>query len=147
MAAQMAPQRLAYIVRPGGESDWPMVADAWVQSHRASSRATKISEAGTFFPHHHRMVDRLLKAEDLEVRVAAPRDDDFTAYGFAVLQPGLCHMVYVKMPFRRLGIAKRLLSGIQTEGLVFTYWTSAVGEWIYDKYPGLKYNPFWSEII
>lgn len=138
---------LHYVIRLGGKTDWPMVADAWVNSHKASSRATKLSEPGRFFKHHHRIIDGVLKDEETEVRVAAPPDDDFTVFGFAVLQRGLIHMVYVKKPFRRLGLARKLLTGIRLDETAFTYWTRDVGEWIHDKFPKMKFNPHWSEIL
>src|SRR4051812_7809003 len=106
---------LSFVIRKGTESDWPMVADAWANSHRASSRATKLSEPGLFFKHHHRLINSVLLDLETEIRIAAPPDDDFTVYGFAVLQRGLIHMVYVKKPFRRLGLARKLLSGIRLD--------------------------------
>jgi hypothetical protein len=141
--ATSSTSKLDYILRAGGKSDWPMVADAWVNSHRASSRATKLSNKATFFRHHHRIVDLLLQSPGVRVIVAAPADDDFTAYGFAVVQGSLVHMVYVKAPFRRIGVAKTMLAGFRPSG--FTHWTKDIGQWIYDKYPGLNYDPFWME--
>ena len=137
-------QRVEFVIRPGSKTDWPMVADAWVNTHRASSRATKMSEKSAFFSHQHRMVERLLKRA--QVRIAAPPDDDFTVLGFAVLEePGVVHMVYVKAPFRKLGLARALLDGVKLEESTFTCWTRDVGEWIYDRFKGLKYNPFATE--
>lgn len=146
MNAETVPS-IDFVVRPGTEQDWAMVADAWANSHRASSRATKLSEPAAFFRHHHRIIDGVLHAPSTEVRIVAPPDDDFTVLGFAVLQPRLVHMVYVKKPFRRLGLARKLLEGVRLEECQFSYWTRDVGEWIHDKFPAMRFNPFWSEIL
>lgn len=147
MNIQPAAPSLRFIIRKGTEADWAMVADAWANSHRASSRATKLSDPACFFRHHHRIIDSVLKDPRTEVRIAAPPDDDFTVYGFAVLQPGLVHMVYVKKPFRRLGLARKLLAGVRLDDSTFTYWTRDVTEWIHDKHRKLKFNIYWSEIL
>lgn len=135
---------LEYVIRAGGHEDLPFVADAWVMTLRALNRAAKRANKATFFRHHHKVVEQILKLPDTQIRVAHPPDDTFTVYGFAVLQPGIVHMTYVKGLFRRIGIAKRLLSGIKTQGLTYTQMTRDI-YWIHDKYPGLVYDPFWDE--
>jgi hypothetical protein len=135
---------LEYVVRPGGKADLPMVADAWVLTLRALNRAAKRANKATFFRHHHRVVERILQQPDTQIRIAAPPDDDFTVYGFAVLQPGIVHMTYVKGLFRKIGMAKRLLADMKPNGLTYTQMTRDI-YWIHEKYPGLVYDPFWDE--
>lgn len=122
-----------------------MVADAWVQTAKASSRATRSADKGAFFKHHHKIVSGILGRA--EIRIAAPPDDDFTILGFAVVEPGTIHMVYVKAAFRRLGLARALLGEIQPKQSTFTYWTKDVQDWLWEKYRGIKYNPFISEVL
>lgn len=138
--------KLEYVVRPGTEGDHPFVARSWVMSLRALDRFSKRAHTPTFFRHHHVAVGNLLRRPEVKVRIAAPPDDDFTVLGFAVIQPpAIVHMVYVKAPFRRIGMASRLLAGAKSKGLTYTQVTRDVRDWIHDKYPGLVFDPFWDE--
>lgn len=137
---------LDYLVRPGTKADHPFVARSWVLTLRASSRALKRANPATFFRHHHRVIDEMLADPAVRVRIATPPQDDFTILGFAVVQPpAIVHMVYVKAPFRRLGIATRLLAGAKSQGLVYTQLTKDVKDWVHDKYPGMMFDPYWNE--
>jgi hypothetical protein len=95
------------------------------------------------------------------VKVATPPDDEVTVYGFLVHRPpDLLHMCFVKMPFRRDGIAHDLFAGVQVEGATCTEWTKDFSDWIRERFQAgfrrdkygrkhpvykLNYNPFFSE--
>jgi len=78
-----------------------------------------------------------------ELRVAGPPEDETVLYGFAVLEPALVHMVYVRQSWRRMGIAKRLLEGVQLEACAYSTHTTDMGQWIRHKHPMTEYQPFW----
>lgn len=86
--------------------------------------------------------------EKSEVRVAAPKNDDVTIYGFAILQPPkTVHYVYVRNTpdWRRMGIATALLAGVEPSTCTMTTWTDEVSGpdgWIRSKYKNFKYVPF-----
>lgn len=135
-----------FVIRPGTKADQAFVARSWVLSLKGANRATKWAHTPTFLRHHHKVVDRLLALPTVRVRVAAPVDDDFTVLGFAVIEPPtLVHMVYVKAPFRRMGIASRLLTGAKPVGLVYTHMTKDARDWIHEKYAGMVFDPYWDE--
>lgn len=78
-----------------------------------------------------------------EVRIVGPMDDPVTIYGFAVLEPGLVHMVYVRNGWRHLGIAKQLLSGVSLSDVHYSTHTTDLQSWIRKRYRLGEYRPFW----
>lgn len=77
------------------------------------------------------------------VRVAAPGGDPLTIYGFAVVEPGTVHMVYVRQGWRRMGIAKQLLADIAIADCAYSTHTSDLQAWIQRHYRLGEYRPFW----
>lgn len=100
-----------YVLRDGVESDKDFVAKAWAQTFRASEGWVSRIESGFLWRCIYPAIRRTL--EHAKVRVAAPPMDDLTIYGYAVLQPDILHFVYVRSAWRKLGIAKELLSGLK----------------------------------
>lgn len=152
--------RMSVIIREYAVGDRPLVADAWLNVLRSTSRETKRSEWHNFRSARGAEIDAILDDPRTKIRIAAPPDDDVTCFGFFVWRPPeVLHMIFVKKPFRRAGIARQLLEGVQVEGATFTHWTRDVAEWIFDKYTSetgkrdkwgnkildyrLKYDPNW----
>jgi GNAT superfamily N-acetyltransferase len=135
--------QLAYAVRPLLPSDTGFVARSWVDTARAGSRQARAMEAGAFNRWHYAAVAQLLASSSVEVRVAAPPEDDTTIYGFAVLEGTCLHCVYVRKAVRRLGIARALVDGVNLESATFSLWSQDVAEWVLEKYPGLRFAPLW----
>ncbi len=98
----------ATIVRPLAEADHAFIFSSWLKSYRGS--ATDVSSA-VYFAQHHRLVDRLLKRS--VVLIAANADDLTQILGYLVCEEvagvAVVHYVYVKAPFRNLGIASHLM--------------------------------------
>ncbi len=144
MDSSEAPQHSArpdFIVRKGTVSDEGFVAKSWVDTARGSSRQTRNIDAGSFNAFHYSMAKRIL--ERAEIRIAAPPDDESTIYGFAVLEPGVVHIVYTKKAWRRLGIASELVRGVGATDACFSTWSQDCTNWISDKYKGMRYAPYW----
>jgi GNAT superfamily N-acetyltransferase len=80
-----------------------------------------------------------------QTRVAAAAKDPVVIYGFAVLEPGLIHMVYVRRPWRKMGIARALLSGLRLEDCDWSTQSSDFREWIRHKWTLRHYRPFWAD--
>ncbi len=151
------PRALDCIIRGFTGTDRAFVADAWLNSLRAGTEETRRADWDAFKAHHNAAIDRILDDAATVVSIAAPAGDDLTIYGFLVRRPGAFHMLFVKKPWRRMGVAKRLLDGAELDGAVFTQWTRDVGEWILPRFMkavgrdrfgkqrfegGMKYNPF-----
>lgn len=67
--------------------------------------------------------------------------------GYLVYEPerNVFHFLFVKAAFRKLGVAKRLLHGIDFKKAVFTHWTKDM-DWITKRYQDLRYNPYASQL-
>lgn len=157
--------KFSRIVRDWNQSDRAFIADSWLNTLRAASLETRRADWQCWRAFHNQRIDGILDDERTRVRVVAPPDDEFTVYGFLVYRetttphdPGLLHMLFVKKPFRKDGMARDLLDGIDLEGMSFTEWTAEVEKWIlarFEKFKGrdrwgkpivessLRYNPHW----
>jgi GNAT superfamily N-acetyltransferase len=135
-----------YLLRGGVPSDDGFILKTWVEALRsglASFRRTK-SEAvyAWAFPQVSRILSRA------QVTVAAPPGDGETIYGYAVREPGIIHMTYVREPWRGLGIGRALLKDVDISHQQFSTWTTAVNEWAWAKYYSAPtgqrpHMPFW----
>lgn len=143
--------RIEYVIRGFREEDRQFIGDSWIQSLKGASRESRATEPGPFFKHYIEQVTNALNK--CTVKIAAPPGDDFTVYGFAVYEPGVVHMVYVKKPFRRMGFSRLLLKEFNSESATFPHWTRDVGDWIFERYgfhgtsrpSGLRYDRFLHE--
>lgn len=82
--------------------------------------------------------------ERAEVRVAHLAKSDDVLCGFVVLEPGVVHMVYVRPPWRRMGMAKALLHDVELSECDWSTQSGEFREWIRFKYPMRHYRPFWA---
>lgn len=133
--------------------------DSWVRELRGAHYQHRKTEERAFFDHANRVVDYILDGK-AKVLVACAPDDDDVIYGYLVHSQPLFHMLYVKRPLRRQGIARKLMQGLSCRDAVFTQWTKDLGDWILSRFArqvgedrqGLpKYvydvtvNPYWYE--
>lgn len=137
----MPRSRARFVVRERQQSDEGFVAQSWVDTFRGSDASLRRIEPGFFNRSVYPRVEEILKRA--EVRIAGPADDELTIYGFAVLEHGIVHMVYVKKAWRKLGIAQALLSGVDLASSVWSTQSQDFREWIRHKYTLAGYRPFW----
>lgn len=132
---------LGYVVRAGLPSDTDFIARSWALEFRASEGwVRRIEEDFVTRCIYPRIQSILSRAK---VRIAGPPEDDATVYGFAVLEPALVHMVYVRRAWRRMGIATALLAGLNLGHHKWTTQTRDWLEWGRHKYQLHSYQPFW----
>lgn len=111
--------------RPLKESDLGFLYNSWLKSYR-NSKLTKSWKNEAYFAAQAQTIEALLKRSD--VRVAVDPDSDGHIYGYIVrdaFHPKVVHFLYVKQTFRRLGIARSLLSEIgvgRKEDCYTTHW-------------------------
>lgn len=127
-----------FSTRAGLPEDLSFVYATWLRSYRHSSAFAKKITDRVFYLAHHAAIERIL-ARGATVLVCTPADSPEVILGYAVTEGTTLHFVYVKKPFRRLGIASGLLAG---EGpSMFSHWTD---DWdrIRDLWPHAEYNPY-----
>jgi len=126
-------------VRPATTADLPFIRNSWLRSYHDGQVARHVPN-DVYFANagHWGVVDRCLRTG--ATAVASPPGDDGTIVGWACGLGGVLHYVYVKAPFRRLGIAKALLACFP--GLsACTHWMPVVKEWADRGHP-LVFNPY-----
>lgn len=99
-------------------------------------------DSASFSRHHLAIISRILKRSDVTVKIAAPPDDDFTVYAFAVTEPGKIHLAYTRKAWRRMGLAAELLRGMDLRDIAFSTWSPDVQHWAFEKYR-MRYVPNW----
>jgi GNAT superfamily N-acetyltransferase len=106
---------LAY--RPADTEDHSFVVESWLSSYKTAHAAGLIAMASwreVMVP----QIERVLAKPGVQVHVAYhPGEQDRGAdlYGWIAAEPGaepLVHYVYVKQPYRRMGIARGLLGAL-----------------------------------
>lgn len=116
-----------------------MVIKSWVESIRGN-RAMRSIDQTLFGSWARGIVTRLLP--HCNVTIAAHPDNGDDVLGFKVTQGPYMHLTYVRAPWRRKGIAKRLLGETwDSSRTVLTWWTRDVHDWAWEKWPGMKFVP------
>lgn len=133
---------LTISIRQGVVDDAAFIFSTWLRSYAGSSYFARKIPRKTFFAYHHQIIERII-ARNATVLVATPEDDPSTILGYLVHEGPVLHYIYTKGPFRRLGIASRLIkeSGLDLNKSQFTHWTYDADD-LLPLWPGLSYNPY-----
>lgn len=137
-------EKLIVKIRPALEGDASFIFNSWLKSFRENGLARPVSNE-VYYTEQHKLIERLLKT--CTTVVACDPKDPASIFGWACYERVdgvfVLHYVYVKHPFRLLGLAKELLADsghdFATAGL-FTHWTSAAMK-LHDK-KNLLYHPY-----
>ena len=113
------------MLRVGDKSDTSFIFSSWLKSYRNSAFARNISNT-IYFSEHHDIIENLLACSD--VVVACNKNDQSQIYGYIVASKIndklTVHYIYVKHPFRRMGIGRYLLTSIRqdfTDDALYTH--------------------------
>lgn len=118
----MSDASLPIALRPIREEDLPFVTDTWLRSYRETNFAVPHDQ---YMETQRRVIKLLLRSS--RIAVACDPDDSDQIFGYAVWRPGpgrpLLHWAFVKQPFRRLGVFRRLLTVVDPDsrGVVLTH--------------------------
>lgn len=136
----MSPELEKVVVfRPLEPGDVNFILDSWLKSYRDSDWAGVVPNH-LYYQTMHESVEGLL-ARGAKIEVACARHDSTKILGWIcseIVKGGWCmHAVYVKDPYRRLGLAKELITRNETQGRRFyTFRTKCSGY-----FAGLEYAP------
>lgn len=128
-------------IRTAKPEDLDFIYATWLKSYRHNSQFAKKLTNEVFFEMHHKVIDAFIVRGGL-VCVAHPKGEPDVILGYICTEPTLplVQYIYVKKPFRKMGIAKALYKTAQ-EPTMFTHWTSDT-DWITKKLTNLIYNPY-----
>jgi hypothetical protein len=105
------------VLRPGEPSDHPFIVDSWLQSYRGQSIAR---DAGHRYMHDMKWLVRAWLAR-CAVIVACDPEAPGAIWGWAVTTGDMVLYAYVRMEFRRQGIAKMMLHPFLVPGRRVTF--------------------------
>lgn len=141
MTAETIPTELAEVVlREARDSDTAFLISSWLRSFAASKLAL-MADSDAYFRGYKPIVLAALKRS--RVLVACQKADPDAIVGWVAVEPGdvpRLHYVYVKHPFRRFGIAKRLVAPLLGAAVTYTHETPVLRRLRVPE--GWTYNPF-----
>ena len=95
------------LVREAKATDESFIYATWLRSYRNSEFA-RHQENDKYYWRQHDLIEKLMKGNQVNVAVIDESPD--VVLGWACGRNGLLHYSYVKKAFRRLGIAKKLVT-------------------------------------
>lgn len=106
-------------VRPGDE---PFIINSYLNSYRSSPLVSSVPKG--FYYSNQTEVIKLLMAESAAKVACNPEDED-QIYGYVLASETsefvFCHWVYIKGPFRRFGVATKLLADLPQKTAFYTH--------------------------
>lgn len=100
-----------YQIRKMNDEDRSFIFATWLRCYKHDSPLTKYIRRDLFFARHKAVIEKILAS--CEVDVACDGNDKDLIFGYIAHEKGIIHFVYVKEPFRKLGIAKKLWQGVK----------------------------------
>lgn len=99
-------------LRLGRLSDEPFIFSSWLKSYFVGSDFCADMSKTTFYAHHHKIVERILKRS--QILIITPKDEDEIILAYMIRELGsgsniILHYIYVKEAFRGDGLASYLL--------------------------------------
>lgn len=123
--------------RPATPADLRFVAHSWFESYRRGGGAPQV-RFDTYKAGQGALIDRLLAAAPTTVAFNPIEPDEIC--GWMCGDRSTIHFVYVKQAYRRMGIARALVSPVLAAGPAFTHATR-IGTSLASR-AGLSFNPY-----
>lgn len=125
--------------RPGTVQDENFIFATWLQGLRHSNDLFKLMPADVYYAAYHKVIESLLNAPGVQVRIACLKDTPDVILGYSVYRGDTLHWTHVKKAWRKIGIAKSLMpeSGIKT----ITHINKLGVSYLFS-HPSLVFNPF-----
>lgn len=130
------------IVRPFKDGDLNFILSTWLRSYYdALTQYSKRAQArlapshDVFFQEHQRKIKETLKTAKVFILTTAEENDQII--GYIVFEGDALHFCYVKAPFRKLGVAKKLckeMVGVKQYSHHTTYSKYIAKDFIYNPY-------------
>jgi GNAT superfamily N-acetyltransferase len=133
-------------IRPIKSADENFIRNSWLKRFREAISARLVTDK-VYFGVQHDVITKILAQSGLKAYAAVDPKDEDHIYGYIVaeeragLDALLLHWVYVKGPFRRFGVARKLLQEVNPEAksVHFTHKTHLVK--FLDKKDEWTFNP------
>lgn len=143
-------------IRPANQSDIDFVFSSWLESYRFSpiacvtekKLATKqvksaLLQSETYYKNYRKIITKIIEASNISI--ICNKDDNDQIFGFLCHRPlndniEIISYIYIKQPFRRMGMAKELINNLKSTELIATHAKLNAIQFI--KHFNMVYNPF-----
>ncbi len=120
-----------WTTRPYKEQDFNFIANSYLKSYRSGPEAKHMVN-DVYFPEYKDRLQTMLK--DGKVTIVCAESDEDQIIGYAIHSSlhawGILHYVYVKYPFRRMGIARLVINTVLPDwGVRMTLCTHLPKNW------------------
>lgn len=115
-----------------------MILSRFLRSLRRGNEYFRLMDKEAYFKAYNDYLNTILNRPSIIINVAVLSDDIDVALGWALMEPGKLHYVYVKDEQRRQNIGKSLL----TENFSTVTHLTNMGLLLFNKYNNVTFNPF-----
>lgn len=118
-------------------ADTNFIMATWLRGLRYGNDWFELIESEAYYATYHKVIESLLAKPGVTVLVSCLKDDPEVILGYSVFEGPKLHWVFVKKPWRAIGIAKSL---VPTDISTVTHVT-VIGRSIMQKHK-VVFNPF-----
>lgn len=134
-------ERFDYVIRRPTPSDLNFIQATFIKSMKRESPIGRSTSASVFFSEFPHIVDHILATS--HVAVAAHLEEPDVVFGYLIHDDKGIHYAFTKAAFRRLGIARGLVSFAFPEAKTIMHsQATKASKAISEKHPELIFNPF-----
>lgn len=95
--------------RPGSKEDHAFIYASWLQGLYYGNYYFREIDKDIFFKHYNKVIEYLLNKKNSIVVISCLREDPDVILGYAVCEPTILHWVFIKEPWRKLGLARDII--------------------------------------
>ena len=128
-------------IRSANEDDHGFILNSWLKSYYDTADISPRISRKVFFKNEGKIIENLLKTE--LVKIICNPFDETHIYGYACFNdnPTILHYIYVKQPFRKMGLARNILRDyMESEDVIISYSTGRIKR--FGTHYNFKYNPY-----
>lgn len=137
-----------FLIRDALPQDISFIYSTWLNCYKADSYLGQTTSNTTFYENYRLIIDDMLARKQSNVLVACVPKDETTILGFIAAEgDNVVHFLYVKEPFRLMGIGTELVlqaTGIgagDSDKLFITHKTYTSEKYMRNR-QNLEYDPF-----
>jgi predicted GNAT family acetyltransferase len=121
------------------KDDEALIYATWLRGLYHSNTWYNLIEKNVFMENYHRVIEHILYNENTKITISCLKDSPSTILGYSVTTKDdlTIHFIFVKTAWRKIGIAKDLITNKLQNATHFT----KVGLVLINKL-GLRFNPF-----
>ena len=98
------------VLRDLEPADIPFIYSTWMRAYYYGNDFSAVGTKEFFFDNHRKLLDRVMNEPKTKVRISCLCDDPDVILGYSVVEnEQALHFVFVKVVWRKMGLAKKLI--------------------------------------